>query len=447
VSADTVDENTEQATTELEPAEQDDAQDDAQAVQLHAPERGMLRIDPTQTELTARQRAALAAKGWPLDRMGAAHIDAMMHLCQVRGLDPYSGDIVPMVTQDGIVNIITIAALRRLAQATGEHEGLTGKEWLDDIGGGHEVWPKDLGRPYGARCGVYRRGQREATYAVVYTEEVQALERVDVVVRDRGKDVTRHEWRLAKRWQDGHGVLNMVAKCAEAAVLREVFPETCSGLYLAEEVGKLRAEQRAKEATDREAAARARIRERHAAAQQADVPADEPTHETPDDGVVHDGIVLPRDDEPTRGEQAARLRERVQARATERAQAAADAPQPEPDAPNDPPAEEVPEEVPAAPAVPLPSTPEECTQCLREEISEMAQILGVDLEEFTKRLRGGLGGADQKRLLRFVGMQRPTVIAELRRQDRHDEARAYSEADPDFVAPVEFLLGRAVVAD
>jgi hypothetical protein len=443
VSADTIDENTEQAA-ELEPAEQDD---DAQAVQLHAPERGMLRIDPTQTELTDRQRAALAAKGWPLDRMTAAHIDAMMHLCQVRGLDPYSGDIVPMVTQDGIVNIITIAALRRLAQATGEHEGLTGKEWLDERGEGYEVWPKDLVRPYGARCGVYRRGQREATYAVVYTEEVQALERVDVVVRDRGKDITRHEWQLAKRWQDGHGVLNMVMKCAEAAVLREVFPETCSGLYLAEEVGKLRAEQRAKEATDREAAARARIRERHAAAQQADVPADEPTHETPDDGVVHDGIVLPRDDEPTRGEQAARLRERVQARATERAQAAADAPQPEPDAPNDPPAEEVPEEVPAAPAVPLPSTPEECTQCLREEITEMAQILGVDLEEFTKRLRGGLGGADQKRLLRFVGMQRPTVIAELRRQDRHDEARAYSEAGPDFVAPVEFLLGRAVVAD
>jgi hypothetical protein len=338
VSADTIDENTEQAA-ELEPAEQDD--DDAQAVQLHAPERGMLRIDPTQTELTDRQRAALAAKGWPLDRMTAAHIDAMMHLCQVRGLDPYSGDIVPMVTQDGIVNIITIAALRRLAQATGEHEGLTGKEWLDERGEGYEVWPKDLVRPYGARCGVYRRGQREATYAVVYTEEVQALERVDVVVRDRGKDITRHEWRLAKRWQDGHGVLNMVMKCAEAAVLREVFPETCSGLYLAEEVGKLRAEQRAKEATDREAAARARIRERHAAAQQADVPADEPTHETPDDGVVHDGIVLPRDDEPTRGEQAARLRERVQARATERAQAAADAPQSEPDAPNDTPAEEV----------------------------------------------------------------------------------------------------------
>lgn len=118
---------------------------------------------------------------------------------------------------------VSITGIIALAERTGKYEGHTTPEYFDEDGNKYEIWSTKHGKhPYAIRIGVYKRGQREAPLITTYFHERAQY---------TGKDENR---KLTTMWES-QGI-HMLLKCALAAAVRWQFSESCSGIYIHEEM-------------------------------------------------------------------------------------------------------------------------------------------------------------------------------------------------------------------
>lgn len=138
--------------------------------------------------------------------------------------DPTLGKKVPVTS---VVFMTTIAALRLIAARSGNYEGHKPFTYVytresEDQGFLESKVP--LGRvPHAVTVEMKRRGWADPIFAVA---------RYDACVQLKGDDkIPTQMWE--KRGEE------QLAKCCEAAGLRELAPEDCAGLYIEEEMPRL----------------------------------------------------------------------------------------------------------------------------------------------------------------------------------------------------------------
>lgn len=273
------------ATAEAPPEEQvipttDEAAEPEGAVTIAAPS-GSLTLDPTQTKLSPDQRAALSAitNADPDSQIAWPHLRVYLHVCQRMNLDPWrkqayliqrgKGDDAKFTIQVGIDGYRTVAARTRLIVGaatwlwTGnddddkswrfnEATGVMQRVWYDE-------WPESRGYP-GAAKAVIRHYDAMGNvvvsdavahwgmYAPMYEKWEGARGNRRKVIGEDGKPVTE----LGEMWAKGPA--HMLAKCAEALVLRKVFPDEFAGTVTFEEMARADMEERVKREREQAAA-------------------------------------------------------------------------------------------------------------------------------------------------------------------------------------------------
>lgn len=164
--------------------------------------------------------------------LGDTDIKLFMKVCAHKGLDPFCGQVVPVVRryqaggqwQTAMSIQTTIDGFRSKAAETGEMDGYDGPYWCDSDGQWLDVWLRDE-PPAAARMSVYRRGQSRPYAATVrWRDYVQT-----------GKD-----GKPSAMWKTMGP--HMLAKCAEALALRMGFPQQLEGLHSEEEMARERPE-------------------------------------------------------------------------------------------------------------------------------------------------------------------------------------------------------------
>jgi hypothetical protein len=391
-----------------------------------------LALDPAQTSFTREQRAVLEALGWDLKSIRPVHAAHHIYFCAGHGVDPFMKEAMLFMTDEGPVNILMIAGFRKIANRTREYRGLSTFEFMDDDGGWHgedDGWSPKWGRPVACRTYAHRAGW-EKTQGMVYTEEVEVWEWVQ---RPGSRDKVH---RRTQRWEQGHGLMAMLQKCAEAAALRRAFPSELDGFYEPAEMERVIKDRRSTRLAEEAARGTKARAERYPDPEQA------PAREQRDEG-VHEGVVVETGPEVTR--------EQTMAAAT-RLRDAAHAGHPEPVVVEEegspieevpPPVEEV--EVPVEPEVPA-LDEETRVDLLRAELDFQAEVFGVDKGTLTRRWADEYGvaleGWDSTMLLRVVAINRPDVAAEMSEDsDRWQQAVAYARVGVDEVGPLDQLLG------
>ena len=141
-------------------------------------------------------------------------LKSFIYQCERTGLDPFSRQIYFMKDKSGKVMIQTsIDGFRLIAERSGAYEGQTQALWCGPDGVWKDVWMSP-DYPVAAKVGVYKKGFREALYAIAH-------------------------------WNEYFGVPGfmhkkmptlMLAKVAESLALRKAFPNEMSGLYTQEEM-------------------------------------------------------------------------------------------------------------------------------------------------------------------------------------------------------------------
>ena len=184
---------------------------------------GALSLDPTQTEWTEPQRAALVQLG--IAKAPAGDQLVFLHQAQKTGLDPFARQIYMIGRWDwkSKTEKFTIQAgidgLRVIAERTGRYEGRTPISWCGADGVWRDVWLDKNTPPTAARCGVYKQGFREPTVAVaLFSEYVSTNKEGDPVALWASKPA------------------HMIGKVAEALALRSAFPQDMSNIYTPEEM-------------------------------------------------------------------------------------------------------------------------------------------------------------------------------------------------------------------
>lgn len=147
--------------------------------------------------------------------------------CQRTGLDPITRQIYFIKDNKGKVQIQTsIDGFRLIAERSGQYEGQTAAQWCGPDGTWKDVWlSKEL--PAAAKVGVYKKGFREALYAVAIFDECAQR---------------KFDGSLNYMWNKMPAL--MLAKVAESQALRKAFPNEMSGLYTSEEMGTEPAQER-----------------------------------------------------------------------------------------------------------------------------------------------------------------------------------------------------------
>lgn len=151
-----------------------------------------------------------------------------LHLCNRTGLDPFAKQIHAIKRkswndesqqwEEQMSYQVGIDGFRLIAERTGMYEGQTAPEWCGEDGIFRTVWTSQQ-PPAAARVGIFRKGFREALYAVAHYHEY-------VQKRRDGKPV--------RMW--GQMACTMLRKCAEAQALRMAFPLELGRLYTPEEM-------------------------------------------------------------------------------------------------------------------------------------------------------------------------------------------------------------------
>lgn len=262
-------------TTEAPPDEQtipttDGLPEPEGPVTIVAPS-GSLTLDRTSTQLTAEQKAALSAitNADPDSKVALPHLRVFLHVCQKMDLDPWrkqayliargESNKQKFTIQVGIDGYRTVAARTRLmiGAATwlwtgsdddekswrfNESTGVMQRVWYDE-------WPESRGYPGAAKAVIrhYDALGREVVsdavahwgmYAPFYPKTEWVNNRKVYIKDDDGKDVLE----LGEMWAKGYH--HMLAKCAEALVLRKVFPDEFAGTVTFEEMARADMEER-----------------------------------------------------------------------------------------------------------------------------------------------------------------------------------------------------------
>lgn len=185
-----------------------------------------LSIRPDQDFWDVKQLSALKDQAGLDDDVTNVELAAFMHLCQMRDLDPFTGQIHLVGRYDKrkgrkvYRSQTSIDGYRIVAQRSGEYRGQTAPEWCGPDGQWVDVWLPEV-PPSAARIGVYREGFAAPVMAVAkWTSYAQ----------------TNKQGNLTGLWVSMPE--HMLAKCAEALALRKAFPQDLSGLYTTEEMGQ-----------------------------------------------------------------------------------------------------------------------------------------------------------------------------------------------------------------
>lgn len=179
---------------------------------------GLVHVDAQSGRKTLAERPVVAA---------------FLQHCARTGLDPIARQIYSIARKSkGQLKWqiqISIDGARLVAERSGQYEGQTTPEFTADGITWTQVWLGDE-PPKAARVGVFRRGFREALYAVALWDAYVQTKDEWVDGRKTGRVIVSDMWQKM-------GPL-MLAKCAEMLALRKAFPQDLSGLYSSEEMSQ-----------------------------------------------------------------------------------------------------------------------------------------------------------------------------------------------------------------
>lgn len=193
---------------------------------------GALALDPTQSDWTERQQAALVQLG--VEGASAGDLAVFLHQCQRTGLDPFTKQIymigrkdrqsglMKWTIQTGIDGFRVVAERPRQSKSS-PYIGQDGPYWCGDDGEWRDVWLKKT-PPLAAKVGIKRSDWPEPIYAVAHFHEYAQ------------STTYNNQTRLTKMWAEKGAV--MIAKCAEALAFRRAFPQDLSGIYTDEEMSR-----------------------------------------------------------------------------------------------------------------------------------------------------------------------------------------------------------------
>lgn len=200
--------------------------DEVDAVDIATIPAGALTIEPDQEFWTLEQRAVLRAMGVDRD-VTNAELAGFLHLCQRRGLDPFTRQVyligrkdktrggrktfTPQTSIDGFRLIA-----RRAADKAGIEYEYEDPLFIDQNGREHTVWIWTQA-PAAVKFCVVRNGRR-----------------FPAVARLGAYMPTWPNGEPMNLWASMPDV--MLAKCAEALALRMAFPEDLGGLYTHDEM-------------------------------------------------------------------------------------------------------------------------------------------------------------------------------------------------------------------
>jgi len=421
--------------------------------------RGHLAIDPNQTELTPEQRAAFRALGVdPNDPVAQAHCRRFIHVCQMWGVDPWSGEIHLVqrgrVTRDktGAVSDtrtwtiqVGIDGYRRRAREAGNDPNcpirlIGGVKWMWSAGGDpsderawrpvqdpqtgdvvmHPVWwaawPDNWPHPAMAKAVAVvedkKTGKRWTEEFVAHWGMYAVHEQVYENGKRRYDEHGRPVMRLGQFWAKGGA--HQLAKCAEAGLLRKLFHGYFHGVYIQEEMAQAEAEAARAEA---EVIARLR-REAYQAAQEG-----------------------AQESRPGGGADPAPVQETVAAEGGD--EPAGTAGQAADDAEAGPAASAAEGGEPATIPPLEPLTEQQRREYLLDELEWMSGLVGQSATDaLVKRAGKPIAAMPTEELQSWVAAFRQVAVAALRSQGRAEEAEVYGSWSAGFAGPVDFLLGR-----
>lgn len=162
-----------------------------------------------------------------------AEFQAFVMQCKRTGLDPVTRQIYWMKDSKGRVQIQTsIDGFRLVAERSGAYEGQTQPLWCGEDGIWKDVWlSKET--PSACKIGVYKKGFRDALYAVAIFEEYAQRYAYDDSKNNPPRFLAGD---LTHMWAKMPSL--MIAKVAESLALRKAFPNDLSGIYTQEEMGQ-----------------------------------------------------------------------------------------------------------------------------------------------------------------------------------------------------------------
>ena len=148
--------------------------------------------------------------------------------CKRTQLDPIVKQIYFIKDKNGKVQVQTsIDGLRLIASRSKDYEGQTKQEWCGKDGIWKDIWLDEVNPPAAARSGVYKKGFREALYAVALYSEYCQMQDEYVNSQKTGKKKPSFIW--------GSKPALMLSKVSEALALRKSFPNDMSGVYTTDE--------------------------------------------------------------------------------------------------------------------------------------------------------------------------------------------------------------------
>lgn len=208
---------------------------------------GALAIRGDQLAFDEKQKNALLEISG-LTAVDDATLMAFLHVCQKRGLDPFTRQIYIIgrystkLRREVFTVQTSIDGFRIISQRSHQYAGMTKTEWCGADGAWRDVWLEGKDNPpAAARVGVLRNGFKEPLYAVAVTSSYMPM------YEDKtGKLVPMGLWRTMPEV--------MIAKCAEALARRQAFPEDLSGLYTDDEMEQAVVEEGKEEAKQTERA-------------------------------------------------------------------------------------------------------------------------------------------------------------------------------------------------